>query len=229
MNVKEHFAGKRGICASCQAKVDIPLQSTVEKRKKNKAGVGVSAEIQSAKSQAEEMTLGGGTTVLTAPVADPIAEARHLQWHVLPPGGQTPYGPAAAEVFLEWIGQGRVSPDAMVWRQDWPGWQRAGDVLPRHLNVAASQATFPPEPLIAVAPIAAAVITAAVPVASPITAAGPSFEMPTAVRETSSADLAAWNVRQQRQKHKTATRVAIVVLSLIILTLVPLVYVVLNR
>src|SRR6185369_12470502 len=62
---------------------------------------------------------------------DPIAEAPHLQWYVLPPGATSHYGPAPGDMFLSWITEGRVSTDSMVWRQDWPNWQLAGSVLPQ--------------------------------------------------------------------------------------------------
>jgi Holliday junction DNA helicase RuvB len=61
---------------------------------------------------------------------DPISEAPELQWYVIPPGAQCQYGPAAGDTLRAWVNEGRVPADSLVWRQDWPGWQRAGSVFP---------------------------------------------------------------------------------------------------
>ena len=43
-------------------------------------------------------------------------------WHVRPSaGGQ--YGPAPADVFTQWLIEGRVDQHAWVWRDDWQDWQ----------------------------------------------------------------------------------------------------------
>jgi hypothetical protein len=68
----------------------------------------------------------------SASPADPLAEAPHAVWYVRPPsGGQ--YGPAAVDVMRSWIGEGRVSPDSLVWREGWRDWRQAGEVF-RQLN-----------------------------------------------------------------------------------------------
>jgi hypothetical protein len=55
--------------------------------------------------------------------------AREVNWYVrTPSGGQ--YGPARGTVFRSWIDEGRVSGDALVWREGWPEWQSAGSVFP---------------------------------------------------------------------------------------------------
>jgi len=69
--------------------------------------------------------------------ADPIAEAPHAVWYVRPVlGGQ--YGPASGDMLRQWIGQGRVAADSLVWREGWPHWQPAGTVLPQTANPATS-------------------------------------------------------------------------------------------
>ena len=68
---------------------------------------------------------GGGTSV--AP--DPITEAPDAVWYVRPPtGGQ--FGPADGAIMRRWLGDGRVSADALVWREGWPDWKIAGPVFP---------------------------------------------------------------------------------------------------
>jgi len=64
-----------------------------------------------------------------APV-DPLAEAPAAVWYVRPPaGGQ--FGPAGVQVMREWLGQRRVGPDYLVWREGWPDWRPAAFVFPQ--------------------------------------------------------------------------------------------------
>ena len=56
--------------------------------------------------------------------SDPLAEAPHVVWYVRAPGGGQ-FGPAAADVMRNWISEGRVSPDSLVWREGWRDWQEA--------------------------------------------------------------------------------------------------------
>jgi len=72
-----------------------------------------------------------------APTSDPIAEAPHAVWYVRPSlGGQ--YGPASGDMLRQWIQQGRVAADSLVWRDGWPSWQPAGTVLPQTTAPSAS-------------------------------------------------------------------------------------------
>ncbi len=64
----------------------------------------------------------------TAPL-DPIDEAPQAIWYVRPPsGGQ--YGPARGDVMRKWLGEGRVSPDSLVWREGWGDWRTAAETFP---------------------------------------------------------------------------------------------------
>jgi hypothetical protein len=64
----------------------------------------------------------------TAPL-DPIDEAPQAIWYVRPPsGGQ--YGPARGDVMRKWLGEGRVSPDSLVWREGWGDWRTATETFP---------------------------------------------------------------------------------------------------
>ena len=61
---------------------------------------------------------------------DPISEAPQAVWYVRPPsGGQ--YGPAPGAIMRQWISEGRVSADSLVWREGWSDWQSAGGVFPQ--------------------------------------------------------------------------------------------------
>ncbi|QDT61016.1 hypothetical protein SV7mr_35460 [Stieleria bergensis] len=49
-------------------------------------------------------------------------------WYVRPPsGGQ--YGPANTEVFQEWIREGRVARNSLIWRDGWAQWRPASEAL----------------------------------------------------------------------------------------------------
>ena len=50
-------------------------------------------------------------------------------WYVRPPnGGQ--YGPATGEILRQWISEGRVAATSLLWREGWPQWREAKEVLP---------------------------------------------------------------------------------------------------
>ncbi|MGA2796290.1 MAG: DUF4339 domain-containing protein [Thermoguttaceae bacterium] len=60
--------------------------------------------------------------------ADPLSEAGDVVWYVRPPsGGQ--YGPAAGKLMRQWLNEGRISPDTLVWREGWRDWQQASAVF----------------------------------------------------------------------------------------------------
>lgn len=57
-----------------------------------------------------------------------ISEAPAATWYVRPAaGGQ--YGPAPTEIMWQWLVEGRVGVDALVWRDDWPEWHPANQVF----------------------------------------------------------------------------------------------------
>jgi len=61
---------------------------------------------------------------------DPLTEAGDVVWYVRPAsGGQ--FGPANAEVMRNWISEGRVSADSLVWREGWRDWLEAVEVFPQ--------------------------------------------------------------------------------------------------
>ncbi|MHB1033197.1 MAG: DUF4339 domain-containing protein [Pirellulales bacterium] len=63
-----------------------------------------------------------------AAVADPLSEAPNAVWYLRPAsGGQ--YGPAVADLMRQWIAQGRVAGDSLVWREGWSDWRLASDAL----------------------------------------------------------------------------------------------------
>jgi GYF domain 2 len=60
--------------------------------------------------------------------ADPLSEAGDVVWYVRPPsGGQ--YGPATGKLMRQWLAEGRISPDTLIWREGWRDWQQASAVF----------------------------------------------------------------------------------------------------
>ena len=65
---------------------------------------------------------------MQARAADPFVEAGDVVWYVRPPsGGQ--YGPATSKLMRQWLAEGRISPNTLVWREGWRDWQQASDVF----------------------------------------------------------------------------------------------------
>jgi hypothetical protein len=74
---------------------------------------------------------------------------RSPAWYVRGPDGEQ-YGPAADDVFGQWIAQGRVAADTWLWREDWSDWRLAGqaisDRLPPQAPAALGAPPSPPAP-----------------------------------------------------------------------------------
>ena len=110
--------------------------------------------IDSPSQVAEPEAIPQGTEMRLLPRA--VTDFPASIWHVRPAsGGQ--YGPAPAEVFTQWLIEGRVDQQALVWRDDWPDWQPAHSVFPEFYQPAAETkpkptAGSPPVPVPPVAP-----------------------------------------------------------------------------
>jgi hypothetical protein len=157
LNVKSFLAGKTGFCPYCNSRVEIPLTSTRTSSKasgQEKAAVPLAqpvtepAEEVPIAQQVEshqvapvvhQSTVGSPESPGSlAPVAatggaelaDPIAESPQAVWYVRPKaGGQ--YGPATGDLMRQWLDEGRVVDDTLVWREGWPDWQLAGGSFPK--------------------------------------------------------------------------------------------------
>jgi hypothetical protein len=113
-----------------------------------------------------------------APQPDPIDENPEAVWYVRPPsGGQ--FGPAKGDVMRTWLAEGRVSPDALVWREGWADWKEAEPVFPS----LAKRSTPPPPPASAAAPSppAATSPASAKPTPRPVAATPVAAAKPVAV------------------------------------------------
>ena len=85
------------------------------------------------------------------PLQDPLAENSQALWYVRPPsGGQ--FGPADGNVMRDWLKDGRITADSLVWREGWQDWAQAVTVFPKLALVRfpqedeAAKKTPPPPP-----------------------------------------------------------------------------------
>lgn len=162
LNVKNDLAGRVGVCPKCRGRFRIPLadatlsQSLRQPENGNAAGTDFSvAGPQASEGSGDtvprrQTVVSSGGQVLDesvqtvsevfpgggAAAGSPLDESA-AQWYVRPPaGGQ--YGPATGEVMRLWIIENRITPSTLVWRDGWPQWRSAREVLPELGNGSAS-------------------------------------------------------------------------------------------
>ena len=95
LHVKAFLAGKRGICPECGAKVEIPEESVIVMAtgcQKSQAGIKKAEQTSRIKEAGDEVS-----------------------WFVRTSTGDQ-YGPATNRTLQNWISQGRVSSDCLIWR-----------------------------------------------------------------------------------------------------------------
>lgn len=107
IHVKAFLAGKRGICPECGVAVQIPI---VDPATVATASPTSSPPPKAAKSPPPVISDAAGNA------------ADDVEWYVRIPGGEQ-FGPASSDEFRDWIEQGRVGTDCMVWRQGWTDWK----------------------------------------------------------------------------------------------------------
>lgn len=221
LNVKSFLAGKRGVCPKCGSKFRIPAASgpAADVEEFDEAdiaheaaatgnGSGVVVEAASVRqlvapsgvSSAANESAGAAVDAATGTVDDPIAEQPTAIWYVRPPtGGQ--YGPARGDVMRQWLTEGRVSSDSLVWREGWTDWQTAGKLFPQ-LQATAEAAT--------------------------VTNAAPTTARPTTLSPRSSARSAARYQTRQQDSSKLAIGVLVGLAIVCVLLVGVLVYVVMH-
>ncbi|MFM8378379.1 MAG: DUF4339 domain-containing protein [Planctomycetia bacterium] len=150
INVKDSFAGRKGLCPTCGAKFQIPAAGSGEPPP---AAAGLptarlldmAADVVAtlprilpfeAPPPAPEPALEPAFEPPPAPLAPPppalhpaLAERPDLEWCIAFPGGE-PTEPLSAESMQAWLESGQVTGTEVVWRSDWPEWLPARDVFP---------------------------------------------------------------------------------------------------
>jgi len=160
LNIKHELAGRIGVCPKCRGRFRIPLadtekslpvdggdeaQSSHDFSEARRASTATAVR-SAAKSATAATSLAPTTTKSTTekgPLAEsPLAESPLdeplAQWYVRPPaGGQ--YGPATGEIIRSWIEENRVTPSTLIWRDGWPQWRSAREVLPELADATANK------------------------------------------------------------------------------------------
>lgn len=251
LNVKSELAGKRGRCPQCQEKIEIPKEDAPGGAAATVAAASMATQPASVSNPAAQAP--GSTPAFAAPAnpalgpsvaavpssipaaaapVDPIAEAPQLQWYVMPPGAESQYGPAVGEEFRNWINEGRVTADTLVWRQDWPEWKAAGLVFP---ELQGPVSAMPVAPLASPAPpggFALPTAAGALPTASGLPVAAMTYPAgaegipglsagPGGFPVSAPAPAASARRGQYRPRSNTGP---IVVISILVLTMIPLSY-----
>jgi hypothetical protein len=191
LNVKAELGGKRGACPKCQAKIQIPTAD---------AEVDAAATVPAA----------------AAPSAPPNAPlTTEVKWFVRPPsGGQ--YGPAAEIVLRQWIQEGRITPDTLVWREGDPEWKPASAYF--------SEMSGGPAPLSMAAPSQRAMTPAIGPVATP------NAPTPKGAGELDAASAATAMLIARRKRARSTGLLMMGILIVLVLVLLPiLIYVLTNQ
>ncbi len=150
LHVKVFLSGKRAICPKCGARVVVPAENpALAVGEPAPAARQVGAAEQSAEIALEEslvdnaleaMATSDGAESVEAetkptappshPPAHPIDEAPGAVWYVRPAGGGQ-FGPASAEIMRNWLDEGRVGANSLVWRAGWTEWRSAAATFPQ--------------------------------------------------------------------------------------------------
>lgn len=149
LHVKDYQAGKKGRCPQCKGPFRIPMSDaeySLDPATVLVGGAGDDTNAQSMESDSQLPTATQETQLETSSHSEALAnqdiagyeldltqpsllaEAPNATWYVRPAlGGQ--YGPAPSTVFWQWLLEGRIDVDALVWRDDWAEWQPACNVF----------------------------------------------------------------------------------------------------
>lgn len=138
LHIKTELAGKRGVCPQCGTRFRIPDHDTdyaipiADQDAGQDAPPDVStpaARAANAASHASAATSVGAVKAAESTTAMPsLLNDPNATWYVRPPsGGQ--YGPATGEILRQWIGEGRLTPTTLIWRDGWAQWRAANEAL----------------------------------------------------------------------------------------------------
>ncbi len=144
LNVKSFQAEMRGVCPYCGAKFTVPAESAEpptdtpqgEEQSAETDDVSqpppqqVAQEAAGAPPASEQPASAQPIRATKTDTTDALAQDPNALWYVRPPsGGQ--FGPADGNVMRDWIKDGRVTADSLVWREGWQDWVEAVTVFPR--------------------------------------------------------------------------------------------------
>jgi hypothetical protein len=138
LKVKDHLAGKKGICPSCGARFRIPLAAasgpTPDPAAAPLAGVSSGSGLPVASivslDAARAATLPPALVLSEAPPPPAaIAAAPDALWCLAVPGGE-PSDAMSGEALIRRLTSGGMTGEELVWRSDWTDWRPAAAVFP---------------------------------------------------------------------------------------------------
>ena len=144
INVKDSFAGRKGLCPTCGAKFQIPAAEGAGAPAAHGLPTArlldVAADVVAtlprvlpfeAAPPAAEPAFEPPAAALAPPppmLHPALAERPDLEWCIAFPGGE-PTEPLSAASMQAWLESGQVTGTEVVWRSDWPEWRPARDVF----------------------------------------------------------------------------------------------------
>lgn len=130
LKVKDHLAGKKGICPSCGARFRIPLAAAPAPAPAASPASGLPEAGVVSLDAARAATLPPALVwAESTPPPAAIAEAPGAQWCLAVPGGQPSDAMSGAELIRR-LTSGRMTGEELVWRSDWSAWRPAAVVFP---------------------------------------------------------------------------------------------------
>jgi hypothetical protein len=147
VKVKDHLAGRKGVCPTCGARFRIPLASADGPADALPLARVVPLDAAAVAALPRVLLTDPTTQPKPARHAVPVAEAADpggsaavaryqvlddrpdLSWSTAVPGGVAS-APMAAPELRTWLDSGTVVGNELVWRADWEGWRPVGDVFP---------------------------------------------------------------------------------------------------
>jgi len=238
LHVKAHLAGKRGICPECNARFIVPsfnggrvsavvgnVSSSGNAPKNSlpdQSGSTIIAAAASSSNLATPMPRSDSTILPPGrrgeiPSSLPADESQEpaVEWYVRPAlGGQ--YGPASTRVFQQWIEEGRVANDSLVWRTGWPDW-RSGEEAVQQVAAPPGDLASTTSPALTPAP------------ANPLAAASEPSVSITASNVRQLEGTTAQSYRAERRRRKQRIQRITLGLALATLVLAVTLLIVLNR
>ena len=100
------------------------VETTVQNERENNSRPG-----ELIRDIAESIASGGTDGIASGETLGEGSSDNSFLWYVH--SGDSQYGPAGTDLIREWIGQGRIAPNTLIWRADWSsGWREAKEVFP---------------------------------------------------------------------------------------------------
>lgn len=143
VKVKDHLAGKKGVCPTCGSRFRIPLASVAEPLVTLPLATvlpldasviatlprALPADVKPGQPVVAPRNEPGGLPAAALPRHAALDERPDLAWSRALPGG-TASAPVSAADLRIWLDSGTADGSELVWRADWEDWRPLHDVFP---------------------------------------------------------------------------------------------------